>query len=224
MSLYPVAESAEAAAAMDAPVARTAAGAARILGIPAYLAVEPLPARFDSPAAAEAVEPRLYGDGRFSLDFVDGAWRVFVRFFRAAPPMPVARTANQAADRPMGTARTPEEAMALLGAPAERVVEPVSKIYRHFARARARYSAQLAAGQGELALREDGYSLVITYWRPIRSTPLTPVERATMAARAAAPMRGPPGQDHPFIGLFESLAPENPAIVLAEEGDGRGGA
>jgi hypothetical protein len=28
-------------------------------------------------------------------------------------------------------------------------------------------------------------------------------------------------QADPFVGLFERLAPENPAIVLAEEGDGR---
>lgn len=224
MTLYPIAPSPEAAAAVDAPVARTAQEAARRLGAPAYLAVEALPQHFESPSAAEAAEPRLYGDGRFSLEFVDSAWRIFVRFFRPAPPMPVARHPQGAADKPLGFASTPEEAQALLGAPAERVSEPIPKVYKTFARARTRYGAHVQSGNGEIVAREDGFSLLITYWRPIRSIPITPGERAEIAARAAAPLRGPPGQDHPFIGLFESLAPENPAIVLAEEGDGRSGA
>jgi hypothetical protein len=223
MTLYPIAETPLLAAAPDAPTARTAAQAALQAGAALYMAVEPLPQRFESQAAAEAFEPRVYGDGRFSLEHVNGEWRIFVRFFRTAPAMPVARTAQAACDRPLGFARTPEEAMALLGAPSERVSEPVAKIYKSFARARARYASWIAAGQGELVPREDGFSLLITYWRPLRATPVTPVERAEIAARSAAPMRGPPGQDHPFIGLFESLALENPAIVLAEEGDGRPG-
>jgi hypothetical protein len=223
MTHYPIADTPLKAAAPDAPTARTASEAAQKAGAAVYLAVEALPLDFDSLAAAEAHEPRLYGDGRFSLEFVNGAWRIFVRFFRTAPAMPVARTALAASEKPLGFARTPDEAMALLGAPAERVSEPAPKIYKSFSRARARYGALITAGQGELAMRENGFSLVITYWRPIRATPVTPVERAEIAVRAAAPMRGPPGQDHPFIGLFESLAPENPAIVLAEEGDGRPG-
>jgi hypothetical protein len=224
MALYPIAENAQAATAESVVRARTAFEAERLLGTPVFLAVEPLAAAFASPAAAEDAEPRLYQDTRFSLDFAQGAWRIFVRFFRAAPPVPVARHAAGAVDRPMGLARTPEEAMALLGAPAERVREPAPKLYKGFARARARYAAQLEAGQGELIQQDGGFRLLITFWRPIRAAPVTPVERAEIAARAAAPMRGPPGQDHPFIGLFESLAPENPAIVLAEEGDGRTGA
>lgn len=224
MTLYPIAPTPESARDPDAPQARTAQEAARKLGEVVYLAVEPLPDRFASPAEAEAAEPRLYGDGRFSLEFVDDSWRIFVRFFRAAPPSPVARNPQAAAGRPLGFARTPEDAQTLLGAPAERVAEPIAKPYKSFARARTRYSAQLAAGHGEIIAREDGFTLLITYWRPIRAIPVTPGERAEIAARSAAPLRGPPGQDHPFIGLFESLAPENPAIVLAEEGDGRTGA
>lgn len=224
MTLYPIAETAKEAACADTPAVRTAGDAARRLGAPVYLAIEPLPEAFATPAEAEAATPNLYGDGRYSLDFVDGAWRVFVRFFRAAPAAPVARSASAASEKPLGFARTPDEAMAVLGAPAERVVEPATKIYRSFARARARYRDALSNGYGELVAREDGFSLLVTFWRPIRATPITPVERAEIAARVRAPLTGPPGQDHPFIGLFESLAPENPAIVLAEEGDGRAGA
>lgn len=221
MTMYPIAQSPLEAALAEAPTARTAGEAERRAGHPVYLAMEPLPYAFDSPAEAEAAEPRLYGDGRFSLEFMAGSWRLFVRFFRAAPPIPAARTAQAAIDRPLGHAARPEDAGALLGAPAERVVEPTQKIYKSFARLRAKYARAVDAGYAEIVPREDGFAVMVTYWRPIRSTPVTPVERAEIAARAAAPLKGPPGQDHPFIGLFESLAPENPAIVLAEEGDGR---
>jgi hypothetical protein len=42
-----------------------------------------------------------------------------------------------------------------------------------------------------------------------------------MDRRAASPLTPREPQLPADVGLFEQLAPENPAIVLAEEGDGR---
>jgi hypothetical protein len=41
--------------------------------------------------------------------------------------------------------------------------------------------------------------------------------------RIEAPLRPRAPQLSPYVGLFEQLAPENPAVILAEEGDGRCG-
>jgi hypothetical protein len=54
-----------------------------------------------------------------------------------------------------------------------------------------------------------------------RPPALAPGERNELAERMAAPMRGQAPQAALDIGLFERVAPENPDIVLAEEGDGR---
>jgi hypothetical protein len=52
--------------------------------------------------------------------------------------------------------------------------------------------------------------------------PLAPVERTELAERVAAPMKGVAPQAELDVGLFESIAPENPDVVLVtEEGDGR---
>jgi hypothetical protein len=225
MTAYPIAPSAARAAEPDAPVARTAAAAATKAGGLVFLASEELPGGHAAIADAEAAVPGLYGDGRYELVWRDDAWRVVIRYWRPAPPAPVARTIAAAAKRPIGVARTPEEAQALLGAPAELVAEPLPKPFRSVVRARAQWKDALANGLAKLVEREDGFAVVLHYWRPVPSpgrTPgLAPAERDAIAERAAAPLRGAFPQADPYVGLFERLAPENPAIVLAEEGDGR---
>src|SRR5690242_20117410 len=123
MSIFPLAANLTAARAADAPHARTEDEATSLAGGPVFLAVEELPDQFETPAEAEAAVPDLYGSGLYELHWHDGAWRVTMRYWRPAPPAPVARTGEAAAKKPLGRARTPEEARALLGAPAELAVE-----------------------------------------------------------------------------------------------------
>ncbi|MDX2234473.1 MAG: hypothetical protein NW200_08230 [Hyphomonadaceae bacterium] len=225
MTAYPIASSASGALAADAPVARTAPAAARIAGGLVFLAAEEAPGAFADIAAAEAAIPGLYGDGRYELVWRDDAWRVLVRFWRIAPPAPVARSAAGAVRKPLGAARTPDEARALLGAPAELVAEPLPRTYRTLGRARSAFRQFVEHGLARIEEREGGYVVLLSYWRPVQSpgriAKLAPVERDELAQRAAAPLRAEGPQADPFVGLFERLAPENPAIVLAEEGDGR---
>jgi hypothetical protein len=105
------------------------------------------------------------------------------------------------------------------------VREPLPRLYRTIGRARARYRTQLDMGLAALEERDGGYAVLLSYWRPLPGSPragvLSRTERAEVAARAAAPLRPTLPQADPYVGLFEQLAPENPAIVLAEEGDGR---
>jgi hypothetical protein len=225
VTAYPIAPDAAHAALATAPVARTAAAAAEKTGGLVFLASEELPGRYADIAAAEAAVPGLYGDGRHELIWRDDAWRVVIRYWRPAPPAPVARTVAAAERKPIGVARTPEEAQRILGAPTELVAEELPKLYRSVVRARAQWKDELASGLATLEEREGGVAIVLRYWRPVpspgRSSSLAPAERDEIAERAAAPMRGANPQADPFVGLFERLAPENPAIVLAEEGDGR---
>lgn len=225
MTSYPVAGSAAAARAADAPVARTAAAASRLAGGIVFLASEELPDAYADIPAAEAAIPGLYGDGRYELAWRDGAWRAILRYWRIAPPAPVARTPAAAARKPLGAARTPEEARALLGGPAELVSGALPRFYRTLGRARAAHKQLVESGLAKVEEREEGYLVLVSYWRPVaapgRSAPLAPAERDEIAQRAAAPLRPASPQADPFVGLFERLAPENPAIVLAEEGDGR---
>jgi hypothetical protein len=225
MTAFPIAGSATAALNTGAPVARTAAAAARLAGGLVFLAAEELPGSFPDIPAAEAAIPGLYGDGRFETVWRDGAWRVIVRYWRIAPPAPVARTVRSAARKPLGAARTPDEARAVLGGPAELVAEPVPRLYSTLGRARAAYREAVEAGLAKAEEREGGYVVVLSYWRPVmspgRAAKLAPSERDEIAERVAAPLRAGAPQADPYVGLFERLAPENPAIVLAEEGDGR---
>lgn len=225
MTAYPIAPTAAAALAEGAPIARTAVAAAEKSGGLVFLASEELPGAFAGIADAEAAVPGLYGDGRFELIWRDDAWRVVIRYWRPAPPAPVARNIAAAARRPIGVARTPEDAQRILDAPAELVAEPLPKLYRNVVRARAQWREQLANGLAKLEEREGGFAIVLHYWHPVavagRASTLAPSEREEIAERAAAPMRGANPQANPYVGLFERLAPENPAIVLAEEGDGR---
>jgi hypothetical protein len=225
MTAYPIASSATAASDPDAPVARTAAAAEKLAGGLVFLASEELPGSFPDIAAAEAAIPGLYGDGRHELAFRHGAWRVVMRYWRVAPPAPVARSVTAAARKPLGAARTPDEARALLGGPAELVAEALPRFYRTLGRARAAWKTAVETGLARVEEREEGYQVLISYWRPVhapgRTAPLAPAERDEIAQRAAAPLRPAGPQADPYVGLFERLAPENPAIVLAEEGDGR---
>lgn len=222
MTAYPIATSAAAATAPDAPVARTAAAAEHLAGGLVFLASEELPGAYPDIAAAEAAVPGLYGDGRHELVWRDDAWRVIVRYWRVAPPAPVAPTVASAARKPLGAARTPEEARAILGQPAELVSAPLPRFYRTLGRARAAHRRFVENGLARVEEREEGYQVLLSFWRPVaRAAPLAPAERTEIAERAAAPLRAAGPQADPYVGLFERLAPENPAIVLAEEGDGR---
>ncbi|MGE3142449.1 MAG: hypothetical protein AB7L65_03955 [Hyphomonadaceae bacterium] len=225
MTAFPVAASLSEALQPGAPEARTEERAAALAGGPVFLAVEETPAPFATPAAAEAAFPDLYGGGRFELYWRDEAWRVALRYWRPAAPAPVARTAAGAVRRPLGHARTPQEARAQLGAPAELVREIWPQLYANRKRLLSRWGEWIAGGLAEITEREGKLAVAFSYWRPApppgASAPLTPAERTELAERIAAPLRAEAPQAPLDFGLFERPAPENPDIVLAEEGDGR---
>lgn len=221
MSVYPIAETPEEAALRHPPTAKTAQEAAGKAGGPVYLAVQELPRAFASIAEADEAMGGIYGESRFELVARDDSWRVMVRFWRRAPAAPVARTAAAAARRPLGYAATPEEARAILGAPAERVSESLWRPYATRTRALAQIAkAHLAEGLADIVEREGRFVVQLAFWRPLAPR-LSPAERAELDERIAAPLSAPAPQLPADMGLFEQLAPENPAIVLAEEGDGR---
>jgi hypothetical protein len=226
MSIFPLAANLAAARNPDAPRARTEDEATTLAGGPVFLAVEELPDQFETPAAAEEAVPDLYGTGLYELIWRDGAWRVTMRYWRPAPPAPVARTGEAAAKKPLGRARTPEEARALLGAPAELASEVLPNLYVDHKQLMKRWGAFVKNGLGEIVEREGKFALQLTYWRPLHApgvaAPLAPVERIELAERVAAPLRSEAPQADLDIGLFEDQAPENPNVVLVtEEGDGR---
>jgi hypothetical protein len=225
MSFFPIAPGPEEAASPAARTARTAEDAAAIAGGPVYLASAELAGGYEDLKAAEADWPDLYGDGRFEAVFRDGHWRVAIRYWRPSPPAPVARTPTAAARKPLGLAHTPDQAAAILGQPAELAFEPFPRLYRTIARARAVWRIALDTGLAQLREVDGGLHVWLSFWRPLPrpgvTAPLAPVEKSELAERAAKPLRAAVEQLDPYVGLFERLAPENPAIVLAEEGDGR---
>lgn len=226
MSIFPLAANLAAARNPDAPRARTEDEATSLAAGPVFLAVEELPDAFETPAAAEDAVPELYGTGLYELTWRDGYWRVTMRYWRPAPPAPVARTGAGAAKKPLGHARTPEEARALLGAPAELASEVLPKLYLDHKQLLKRWGEVVRSGLGEIVEREGKFAISLTYWRPMHApgiaAPLAPIERIELAERVAAPMRGPTPQADLDIGLFEEQATENPNVVLVtEEGDGR---
>lgn len=226
MSNFPLAANLAAALDPSAPRVRTEDEAASLARGPVFLSVEDLPESFATPEAAEAAYPDLYGSGVFELVWRDGAWRVVMRYWRPAPPAPVARTIEAAAKKPLGHARTPEEARALLAGPAELVTEALANLYVDHRQLLKRWGSLVSSGLGEIVEREGKFAVAITYWRPLHApgvaAPLTPVERNELAERLAAPLRSQTPQDDLDIGLFENPAPENPNVVLViEEGDGR---
>lgn len=97
MSIFPLAANLAAARDPNAPRVRTEDEATTLAGGPVFLAVEELPDQFETPQAAEDAVPELYGTGLYELLWRDGFWRVTMRYWRPAPPAPVARTG--AADR-----------------------------------------------------------------------------------------------------------------------------
>ena len=223
MIQYPIADTPEEALQPGRPTARTADDAEALVGGPVYLAASELAESYATiEAADQALGGALYGDPRFETVWRGEAWRVVVRFWRPAPPAPVARTAAIAARKPLGFARTPEEARDILGAPAERVSEALGATsYATRARALGRATLLVAHGHAEIVERAGRFVVLLTYWRPIASK-LAPAERAEIEARAAAPLRPRVPQANMYIGMFEHLAPENAGIVLVDdEGDGR---
>lgn len=226
MSIFPLAANLAGARNPDARRVRTEDEATSLAGGPVFLAVEELSDAFETPEAAEKAVPELYGSGLYELLWRDGAWRVTMRYWRPAPPAPVARTGEAAARKPLGRARTPEEARALLGAPAELASEVLPKLYVDHKQLMKRWGELIRNGLGEIVEREGKFAVAIVFWRPMHApgvaAPLAPAERTELAERAAAPLRGDAPQAEMDIGLFEDLAPENPDVVLVtEEGDGR---
>lgn len=225
MSIFPLAANLAAARSPDAPLVRTEDEATSRAGGPVFLAVEELPEVFETPDAAEAAVPELYGSGRYELIWRDG-WRVTMRYWRPAPPAPVARTGEAAIKKPLGHARTPEEARALLETPAELTREVLPNLYVDHKQLMKRWSKLVQSGLAEIVEREGKFALAISYWRPMHApgiaAPLSPVERIELAERVAAPLKPDAPQEDMDIGLFENPAPENPNVVLVtEEGDGR---
>lgn len=225
MTTFPLAANLAAARAEGAPRARTEDEATTLARGPVFLAVEELPEIFPTPAEAEAAVPELYGSGIYELVWREG-WRVSMRYWRPAPPAPVARTGAAAAKKPLGHARTPEDARALLEAPAELVREALPKLYADHKQLMRRWGEQVRSGLAEIVEREGKFAVAIVFWRPMHApgiaAPLAPVERTELAERIAAPMRGAAPQADLDVGLFEQTAPENPDVVLVtEEGDGR---
>ncbi len=226
MTTFPLAANLASARNPGAPRARTEDEATSLAGGPVFLAVEELAEAFEDPAAAETAVPELYGSGLFELYFRDGAWRVAMRYWRPAPPAPVARTGAAAVKKPLGHARTPEEARALLETPAELTREVLPNFYATHDRLMRRWGKLVGSGLAEIIEREGKFAVAVVFWRPIHApgiaAPLAPVERIELAERVAAPLRGPEPQADLDIGLFEDQAPENPNVVLVtEEGDGR---
>jgi hypothetical protein len=226
MSIFPLAANLAAARAPDSPRVRTEDEATSLAGGPVFLAVEELPDQFETPEAAETAVPELYGSGLYELLWRDGAWRVTMRYWRPAPPAPVARTGEAAAKKPLGRARTPDEARALLGAPAELAQETMPNLYVDHRQLMKRWGEWVRNGLGEIVESGGKFAVRITYWRPMHApglaSPLAPVERIELAERVMAPMRPDKPQEDLDIGLFEDTAPENPNVVLVtEEGDGR---
>jgi len=225
VNVFPLAANLAAARHPDAPRARTEDEATTLAHGPVFLAVEELPDQFETPADAEAAVPELYGSGLYELVWRDG-WRVVMRYWRPAPPAPVARSGDAAVRKPLGHARTPDQARELLGAPAELVSEALPKLYVDHKQLMKRWGDLVRNGLAEIIEREGKFAVAISFWRPMHAAgiaaPLAPVERIELAERVAAPMRGSEPQQDLDIGLFEDIAPENPRVVLVtEEGDGR---
>lgn len=226
MSIFPLAANLAAARLPDVPRARTEDEATSLAGGPVFLAMEELPEAYDTIEAAEAETPDLYGSGIYELSWRDGAWRVAMRYWRPAPPAPVARSAEAAVKKPLGHARTPDEARALLEHPAELAQETLPNLYIDHRQLMKRWGELVKSGLGEIVEREGKFAVLVTFWRPLHApgvaAPLAPAERTELAERMAAPLKPQAQQDDLDIGLFERVAPENPSVLLVtEEGDGR---
>lgn len=216
MKLLPVTDTPEAAACAAAPLAGARAEAERLIGRPVTFQMHELDGAFADLAAAEAAYPNLYLDPRFEAVFRAGAWRVAVRYWRPTPALPVGRVVREAARGGLGAAHTQEEAEALLGGEAV-LEEEVLGLYASPARAEAARRRLRCAAAARVGLVQGRHGVLLRFWRPRQ----TPVPADHLQERLGAPLRPRAPQASPFVGLFEQLAPENPAVILAEEGDGR---
>ena len=128
--------------------------------------------------------------------------------------------------KPLGVARTPEEARTLLEHPAELAREVLPNLYVNHQQLMKRWGDLVRSGLGEVVEREGKFAVCVTFWRPMHApglaAPLAPAERTELAERMAAPLKPQMEQEDLDIGLFEHVAPENPGVLLVtEEGDGR---
>ncbi len=216
---FPVCDDSDAAAIENLRMAATHAQAEKLAGAKVRFVVHPASARFATPAEAEAAFPNVYGDPRFELIGQLDGYRVMVRFWQPIPPAPVARGVRLAGKAPLGVVLTAAEAEALLDRTAELIEAPYGS-YATEARAlqaKAKLCTPLAA---RIEQSGERWQLLLTYWRPDPHA-FGERDREVLAKRAQMPLRSRAPQASPYIGLFERLASENPAIILAEEGDGR---
>lgn len=219
MKAFPVCEAGDDAATERAALAATLSQAEKLTGGKVRFAAHEARGRFKTPQEAEAAFPDLYGDPRFELIWRDGGYRVIVRFWQPVPAAPVARGVRLAGKAPLGVARTAQEAEALLQRTAELAEAPYGS-YASEARAlqaRAKLATPLAA---RIDQNGERWQLLLTYWRPDPHR-FGDKDREVITSRVQSPLRARAPQASPYVGLFERLAPENPAVVLAEEGDGR---
>jgi hypothetical protein len=157
-----------------------------LAGGPVFLAVEELPDLFETPESAEQAVPELYGTGLYELIWRDG-WRVSMRYWRPAPPAPVARTGASAAKKPLGHARTPEDARKLLGAPAELASEVLPTLYVDHKTAHETLgrSCREERARRDCRARRQVRDRHLPIWRPIHApgiaAPLAPIERIELA-------------------------------------------
>lgn len=215
MKSLPLSDTAKAAARLQEPLAATQADAERLAGGAVALAVEEISGRYATMVEAEQAFPNLYLDPRFSLVWREGGWRVVVRFWRPCPAAPVARSIRGAARAPLGAVRERSQAEALLGQAAELSEELVAD-YASRVRAESARNRLAHPEAARVVVAGERFQVLLRFWRPIP-------QASDLAQRAAAPLRGRRPQATPYVGLFERLAPENPAVILAEEGDGRWG-
>jgi hypothetical protein len=217
MTDFAIAANSTQALSDDCARARTAHDAAMLAGGPVAFAVEPLPEQFPDVEMAMAAAPDLFARGG-EVMLYEGAYRVFLRFWRPLPPLPVASTAREAVAAPLGYGRTAAEAALLAGAPVEAFCEPLPARYASIQAARRKWGTLIDAGMAEVMTKGARFAVGVKFWRP------TPPEVAMedLAARLSAPLKARLPQAAMDIGLFESRSPENPDVVLvAEEGYGR---
>lgn len=218
MKTFPISHDGQAALGPDVPLAATQAQAEQLSGAKIRLTSQELRPCFATPEEAEAALPGLYGDPRFELIWREGGYRVVVRFWQPIPASPVARGVRLAAKAPIGIARTEAEAEALLRHSAELIEAPIGD---YVSEARAMQAKGKLATPLAARIEQSGarWRLLLSFWRP-DPRKIGAADREVLASRARSPLRSRAPQASPFVGLFESLAPENPAVILAEEGDG----
>lgn len=216
---FPISEDSDQAAIELVRLAGTRAQAEKLAAGRVRFVAHETRARFPTQEAAEIAFPRLYEDARYELVWRNECFRVVVRFWQPIPPAPVARGVRLAGRAPLGLAHTATEAEALLDRTAELIEAPYAA---YASEARAMQAKTKLSAPGAARVEQDGarWQVLLTFWRPDPHT-FGDRDRQVLASRAQSPLRPRAPQASPYVGLFEQLAPENPAVILAEEGDGR---